>query len=221
MSSLSPSILTCDDLFAVYNSRISSPRLQEFEHEDFHNSNNGININNENSKKSIHNEYERDRRKKLNKLYSSLRELLPEKDQRKKLSIPCTIARVLKYIPELQKHIEKLQSAKEELLLRVSSNEFTSTCSENVIQPMISAIFLGRREILIQIYILRKSLMVPLSMIMKVLEREGLQIMNAMTHTSYDGKTIYLLYLQSTEDIIIEDQIFCEQLIKSLSEQTV
>lgn len=32
-------------------------------------------------KRSIHNEYERDRRKKLNSLYSSLRNLLPETDQ--------------------------------------------------------------------------------------------------------------------------------------------
>uniref|UniRef100_K7MY65 BHLH domain-containing protein n=1 Tax=Glycine max TaxID=3847 RepID=K7MY65_SOYBN len=53
-------------------------------------------------KKLSHNASERDRRKKVNNLVSSLRLLLPVEDQTKKMSIPATVSRVLKYIPELQ-----------------------------------------------------------------------------------------------------------------------
>lgn len=38
-------------------------------------------------KRSVHNEYERDRRKKLNSLYSTLRNLLPDADQTVRIRI--------------------------------------------------------------------------------------------------------------------------------------
>ena len=106
MFSLSPSIVSalewhleeqmiheipCDDLFASYNNNETdtspnsgscSPQLPDFEHEDINNSSTAIKTPPSSMKKSGHNEYERDRRIKLNKLYSSLRELLPGKDQR-------------------------------------------------------------------------------------------------------------------------------------------
>ncbi|CAN0910255.1 Transcription factor ORG2 [Linum grandiflorum] len=65
-----------------------------------------------------HNASERQRRKKINALYSSLRGLLPSSDHHpvKKLSIPTTVSRVVKYIPELQQQVETLTLKKKQLL---------------------------------------------------------------------------------------------------------
>ncbi|KAG4927807.1 hypothetical protein JHK84_053370 [Glycine max] len=71
-------------------------------------------------KKLSHNASERDRRKKINNLVSSLRSLLPVADQTKKMSIPATVSRVIKYIPELQQQVQSLTKKKEVLLWRIS-----------------------------------------------------------------------------------------------------
>ncbi|XP_038686045.1 transcription factor ORG2-like [Tripterygium wilfordii] len=76
---------------------------------------------NNNSKKLNHNASERHRRKKINGFYSSLRSLLPFDDQ-KKLSIPATVARVTKYIPELQQEVVRLVQKKEDLCARLSGH---------------------------------------------------------------------------------------------------
>ncbi|CAN1174972.1 Transcription factor ORG2 [Linum perenne] len=69
-------------------------------------------------KKMNHNASERQRRKKINALYSSLRGLLPSSDHHptKKLSIPTTVSKVVKYIPELQQQVETLTLRKKQLL---------------------------------------------------------------------------------------------------------
>ncbi|KAJ0791875.1 putative transcription factor bHLH family [Helianthus annuus] len=67
-------------------------------------------------KKINHNASERDRRKRVNELYAFLRSLLPiSSDQKKKVSIPGTVSRALKYIPELQKEVEILKRKKVQL----------------------------------------------------------------------------------------------------------
>ncbi|KAG2258187.1 hypothetical protein Bca52824_077481 [Brassica carinata] len=60
---------------------------------------------------------ERDRRKKINSLFSSLRSSLPTLDQSRKLSISGTNSRSLKYIPEVNEQAKKLLQNKEELLI--------------------------------------------------------------------------------------------------------
>lgn len=49
----------------------------------------------------------------------------------KKLSIPTTISRVLKYIPELQHQVERLTKKKEEILLRISRQGDAVITKEN------------------------------------------------------------------------------------------
>ncbi|KAL4203690.1 hypothetical protein AMTRI_Chr01g129230 [Amborella trichopoda] len=68
--------------------------------------------------KLTHNANERDRRTKLNSLYSSLRSLLPESEQGKRMSIPTTFTLVLKYLPELQKEVDSLIQRREKILAR-------------------------------------------------------------------------------------------------------
>ncbi|KAJ6700146.1 ACHAETE-SCUTE TRANSCRIPTION FACTOR-RELATED [Salix purpurea] len=107
-------------------------------------------------KKLHHNASERDRRKKINSLYSSLRSLLPASDHMKKLSIPSTISRVLKYIPELQQQVEKQIQRKEELLSKLSGqgylihqeNQRKDTMYSSL--PSVSASRLGDREVVVQ-----------------------------------------------------------------------
>nr|GFC10598.1 transcription factor ORG2-like [Tanacetum cinerariifolium] len=68
------------------------------------------------SKTLNHNASERDRRKRVNDLYTHLRSLLPiSADQKKKVSIPGTVSHALKYIPELRKEVETLLRKKENL----------------------------------------------------------------------------------------------------------
>ncbi|XP_020272261.1 transcription factor bHLH100 [Asparagus officinalis] len=218
----------CDDLFARYNfqetdtshnASNSSPQPQDFEYDGTQNSGDGNKKLQISMKKSCQHDYERERREKLNKLYSSLRELLPEKDKRKKLSIPCTIARVLKYIPELQKRVERLKCSKEDLLLRVPNDELESNCNKGMSNPVVSAICLSKKEIMIQICISNTSSMIPMSKVIRVLEREGLQLLNATTHTSHDNKTFYSLHLQVKKAMRMEKEIFCEKLMNSFSEK--
>ncbi|PIN00173.1 hypothetical protein CDL12_27326 [Handroanthus impetiginosus] len=74
-------------------------------------------------KKINHNANERDRRKRINSLYSALRSLLPaHEDPSRKLSIPATVSRVVKYIPELQNEVEGLLQKKENLILKINSS---------------------------------------------------------------------------------------------------
>ncbi|CAN1160521.1 Transcription factor ORG2 [Linum perenne] len=75
-------------------------------------------------KKLNHNASERHRRKKINNLYSSLRNLLPHSDHHpmKKLSIPTTVSKVLKYIPTLQQQVDTLIQKKKELLSTIPNN---------------------------------------------------------------------------------------------------
>ncbi|GLJ12387.1 hypothetical protein SUGI_0189910 [Cryptomeria japonica] len=67
-------------------------------------------------KKVCHNANERQRRKKLNALYATLRSLLPRSNKKKNLSIPAVVCGVLEYIPWLQKRIEILALKRDELL---------------------------------------------------------------------------------------------------------
>ncbi|CAN6829280.1 unnamed protein product [Brassica oleracea] len=90
------------------------------------------------NKKLKHNASERDRRKKINSLFSSLCSCLPASDQSKKLSIPQTVSRSLKHILELQEEVKKLIQKKEELLLRVSGQRAIEQ------QPKVVAHYMSR-----------------------------------------------------------------------------
>ncbi|RLN17077.1 hypothetical protein C2845_PM02G31680 [Panicum miliaceum] len=101
-------------------------------------------------RKLNHNAYERDRRKHLNELYSSLRSLLPDADHTEKPSIATTVSEVLKYIPELQKEVENLQRRKKKLM--------NANCKRGVANlsgstaPIVSVNCLNEMEIMVQKY---------------------------------------------------------------------
>ncbi|KAL7169223.1 hypothetical protein ACSBR2_034294 [Camellia fascicularis] len=161
------------------------------------------------AKKLNHNAGERDRRKKINSLYSSLRSLLPAADQTKKLSIPTTVSHVLKYIPELQSELERLVHKKEELISRINSRQQEYLLSQTHIDiekkrkraigsPLsaVSASPLGDREFVIHICTV-KLYNCPLSEILLNLEVDyGLLLLNASCFESFGDRVFYNLHLQ-------------------------
>ncbi|WJX17393.1 hypothetical protein P8452_07315 [Trifolium repens] len=141
-------------------------------------------------KKLVHNASERDRRKKINNLYSSIRSLLPVSDQMKKLSIPATISRVLKYIPELQKQVEGLIKRKEEMLLRLSPQIYEISC-----------------------YTVHK---IPLSEILLCLENDGHLLLNVSSSQTFGGRDFYNLHLQVDKSQRLESDILNEKLLSKM-----
>ncbi|KAJ3676253.1 hypothetical protein LUZ60_003665 [Juncus effusus] len=172
-------------------------------------------------KKLNHNAYERDRRKKLNDLYSSLCMLLPEPDRSKKMSIPMTVSRVIKYIPELQKQVVKLTKRKEQILLR-GSGWLEGIIKDQQIDyaPIISATCLTNKEIMVNVCVSDKmSNNVLLSKYLKVFEGEGLKLINASTSSTQTDKTFYNLHFE-VQGRGTEGNLFCDHLTKAVKEKT-
>ncbi|KAH7557138.1 hypothetical protein JRO89_XS11G0057700 [Xanthoceras sorbifolium] len=172
-------------------------------------------------KKLYHNAIERDRRKKINTSYSSLRSLLPTDDQTKKLSIPATVSRALEYIPELQQQVESLIQKKKELLSIISSTSRKADLTHQEKQRKglvgsslfsISANRLSDSEVVIQIstYKLHKN---PLSEILLHLEDDGLLLMDASSFQSSGGRVFYNLHLQVERTCRLECEVLSEKLL--------
>ncbi|KAL6289177.1 hypothetical protein ACE6H2_006687 [Prunus campanulata] len=157
-------------------------------------------------KKINHNASERDRRKKINTLYSTLRSLLPASDQMKKLSNPAAISRAVKYIPELQQQVKGLIQKKEELLSRLrrlqqqgdpiyNEKQSRSAALSSLSASAFAVSWLNDREVVLQIssYVVQKS---SLSQILVDLEEDGLLLLNASSFESFEGRLFYSLHLQ-------------------------
>ncbi|KAG2682029.1 hypothetical protein I3760_11G171500 [Carya illinoinensis] len=157
-------------------------------------------------KKLYHNANERDRRKKLNNLYLTLRSLLePAADQTKKLSIPATVSRVVKFIPELRQQVEGLIQKKEVLLSSIprlhgeqnhmQEDRRHDMSSRNSLSA-VSTNWLNDSEVAIQLstYKVQKS---PLAEILFSLEEDGFLLLNASSFESFrSGRVFYNLHLQ-------------------------
>ncbi|KAJ4772601.1 basic helix-loop-helix (bHLH) DNA-binding superfamily protein [Rhynchospora pubera] len=173
-------------------------------------------------KKLNHNAYERDRRKKLNSLYSSLRMLLPEAERSKKMSIPTTVSRVLKYIPELQKQVAKLTKKKEKLLLNGSLwQEHNSTSKDHYIDSLVvAATCLTDKEVMINICILSKRAnKTPLFKYLEILEGEGLKVINASTSSPHGERIFYNLHFEIVQKNGMDGELLCEHLTKAIREK--
>ncbi|TMW89256.1 hypothetical protein EJD97_017434 [Solanum chilense] len=163
-------------------------------------------------KKLNHNASERDRRKKINSLYSSLRSLLPPSDHTKKLSIPSTVSRILKYIPELQSEVERLVQKKEEF---TSKNIFNKQKRikggiENS-SFVISTSELGDKEIVIQISTLKIN-KGSISEAISQLEDEGLVLLNATSFETFEDRVFYTLHFQVEGSMVIEVDMLRDKL---------
>jgi hypothetical protein len=112
----------------------------------------------------------------------------------KKLSIPITVTRALKYIPELQKQVSTLEKKKEELT-RASCKPGVLGMKENT-APIISATCIDDRDIMVQVSLLSNTAgALPASKCIKVLENEGLRLVSSST-SAFQNRTFYSLHLQ-------------------------
>ncbi|CAK8543127.1 unnamed protein product [Lathyrus sativus] len=177
------------------------------------------------TKKLNHNASERNRRKKVNSLISSLRSLLPGEDQTKKMSIPVTIARVLKYIPELQKHVEGLTKKKEELLSRISRQEYAvNKDSQRKIIPNYNSSFvvstsrLNVNELVVHISSY-EAYKIPLSEILFCLENSGLFLLNSSSSKTFGGRLFYDLHFQVEKTQSLECDVLIEKLLAIYEKQ--
>ncbi|ESQ44379.1 hypothetical protein EUTSA_v10006191mg [Eutrema salsugineum] len=166
-------------------------------------------------KKLNHNASERDRRKKINSMFSSLRSCLPASDQSKKLSIPQTVSRSLRYIPELQEQVKKLIQKKEELLVRVSGQSDTEQYNKR--QPKavaryvstVSTTRLGDNEVMVQISS-SKIHNFSISNVLSGLEEDGLVLVDVSSSRSHCERLFYTLHLRV--DKIDNYKLNCEDL---------
>ncbi|KAL0725513.1 hypothetical protein Bca4012_040112 [Brassica carinata] len=160
------------------------------------------------TKKLNHNARERDRRKNINSLFSSLRSCLPASDQSKKLSIPQTVSRSLKCIPELQEEVKKLIQKKEELLVRVSDQrdiEHHVKQQRKVVAryvSTVSATSLGDHEMMIHKF--------SISNVLNGLEEDGFVLVDISSSRSDGDRVFYTSHLQV--DNIDDDKLNCTEL---------
>nr|GMC86062.1 transcription factor ORG2-like [Ipomoea batatas] len=176
-------------------------------------------------KKLSHNASERDRRKRINALYSSLRSLLPASDQSKKLSIPATITRVLKYIPELQKQVERLQQRKEELGSRISRQESSSAEFNKrrrvETQSSIGAVSVtrvGERQIVIHLCTNNGS-KVSFADAISCLEKEGMVLTDSSSFQTVEHRVFCTFHLQMNGTPGIEVDELKEKLLSCFEEK--
>lgn len=111
------------------------------------------------------------------------------------MSIPVTVSRVLKYIPELQKHVAKMTKKKEQLLLKGSQwqEHNSSTSKDPCIESLVvTATCLTDKEVMVNICILgKRANKTPLFMYLEILEGEGLNLVNASTASTPLGERIF------------------------------
>ncbi|CAL0310107.1 unnamed protein product [Lupinus luteus] len=177
-------------------------------------------------KKLNHNASERDRRKRINFLYSSLCSVLPLADQMKKMSIPGTISQVLKYIPILQKQVVGLTKKKEEFLLRISrqGDALVNKESQRKIAPhsyafVVSTSRFNDNEASIQISICEDTHKISFSEILLCLENIGLVLLNASSSETFGERIFYNLHLQVEKTYRLESKILSETLLSMLEKK--
>lgn len=172
-------------------------------------------------KKLFHNASERDRRKKINDLYSTLRSLIPGADEMKKLSIPATVSLVVKYIPELKEQVMGLIQKKEELLSRNNISNHDQEMNKQPIKSVswsslssVSASRLDDRELVIQISTYNTAHKNALSEILVNLEEDGFVLINASSFESFEGRLFYNLHLHQVVERT--ERLECESLSEKL-----
>ncbi|KAK9056438.1 hypothetical protein SSX86_023799 [Deinandra increscens subsp. villosa] len=170
-------------------------------------------------RKLNHNASERDRRKKVNELYAFLGSLLPaSSDQKKRVSIPGTVSRALKYIPELQKEVEILKRKKEKLStsmgnkreehlgIKKQSDEDSKTETKSLVISSVNT--LGDEEIVIQLISLtdhthKNKEIIALPKVLEYLEQkeDDLVLINTMAFQCLgEEKLLTTLHLQVEGD---------------------
>lgn len=140
----------------------------------------------------------------------------------KKLSIPATVSRVVKYIPELQKEVESLIEKKDRNL-RLISQEKSSCQLEKKMRndsqsSVVSATRISETEIMIQVSTF-KSNRVSFAEVLLNLEHNGLVLLNSSVFESSQARVFYNFHLQVEETHQVQDLERLKQKLLSLLEK--
>jgi len=119
------------------------------------------------------------------------------------MSIPSTVSRVLKYIPELQQQVQALTKRKEELLCRISrqlqgdavKKESHRKISHHNSSFVVSTTRLNDCEAVVHISS-QETHKAPLSEILQCLENDGLFLLDASSSQTFGGRFFYNLHFQ-------------------------
>ncbi|CAH8350470.1 unnamed protein product [Eruca vesicaria subsp. sativa] len=164
---------------------------------------NGINNNSVVIKKLKHNANERNRRKKTNSLFSSLRSCLPRSDKPKKLSIPQTVSRSVEYIPKLEEEVKTLKQKKDDLLVRILGQRETYVKPQaKVVASYFSTVFatkLRDNEIMVQISS-SKIHNFSIYNVLSGLEEDGFVLVDVSSSSSRGERVFYTLHLQGNKN---------------------
>ena len=129
----------------------------------------------------------------------------------KKLSIPQTVSRSLKYILELQEEVKMLIQKKEELLVRVSGQRAIEQQAKVVAHYVstVSATRLGDHVLMVQI---SSSIIhnFSISNVLSGLEEDGFVLEDVSLSRSQGERVFYTLHLQV--DNIDNDKLNCTDL---------
>ncbi|CAG7873701.1 hypothetical protein BRARA_E00212 [Brassica rapa] len=154
-------------------------------------------------KKLNHNASERDRRKKINTMFSSLRSCLPASDQSKKLSVSATVSHALNYIPELQEQVKQLIKKKDDLSFQISGQKDLVYADQNGnpekggtrYASTVSSTRLGETEVMVQISSLQ-TVKCSFGNLLSGTEEDGLVLMDASSSRSQGERLFYTLHFQ-------------------------
>ncbi|KAL0708959.1 hypothetical protein Bca4012_015937 [Brassica carinata] len=168
-------------------------------------------------KKLNHNASERNRRRKLNALYSSLRALLPPLYHKKKLSVPKTVVGVVKYIPEQKQELQGLSRRKEELLKIISIKTATLKHQQEKLKDRammdsidsssqkMAANWITDTEIAVQI---ATSKWASISDMLLRLEENGLNVISVSSSVSSTASIFYTLHLEGKVELDEFDVVY-------------
>ncbi|CAN6830425.1 hypothetical protein HID58_058109 [Brassica napus] len=152
-------------------------------------------------KKLNHNASERERRKKINTMFSSLRSCLPASDQSKKLSVSATVSHALNYIPELQEQVKQLIKKKDDLSFQISGQKDLVYADQNGnpekggtrYASTVSATRLGETEVMVQISSLQ-TVKCSFGNLLGGIEEDGLVLMDASSSRSQGERLFYTYF---------------------------
>ncbi|KAL9265053.1 Transcription factor ORG2-like protein [Drosera capensis] len=118
----------------------------------------------------------------------------------KKLSIPATVSRVVKYIPELQKEVGSLLQKKEKLMTSRSvslqeARQRTSEADQCSSSCSVSVSKLGDMEFVVQISTSKAHKRVSLSHVLSMLEENGLLVIDVSSFRTNAGLDLFTVHL--------------------------
>lgn len=135
-------------------------------------------------KKIMHRDMERQRRKGMASLYSSLRSLLPLHYVKGKRSVSDHMHEAVKYIKQLQENMNELERKRDNCKLKIVTEDGSSDSSINIVSQdcvTVNPCQGGGVEILINGSFAKGNL--PLSRVIQELSKQGLDVVSCVSAT--------------------------------------